>query len=367
MATTLAACSDPLSGFDKLSDVDVIVEDPVRVALADPALEQAEQGGVFGRLFRRAPVEPAAEVDETDGAALPQSTDVAEAEDLTEMPVADVKPEKRRLLGGLFKKPATPEPAPLAAEPDVTRETDAPAEAAVLADAPALNEAPAKKGGLLGLLRRKDNAPEKINPDPVEVASLDPEPFVPVEQARVPAPKRGLLGGLRKKAAGAGGEADVSYGTRLPFGQVARVCEARLKPMGRRIEKAGKGKGFVLYDSAPESTAPRTFYVTGFGDGCPRQFTAALALFGAPSMHEQLRYGSPSEQYPYSATDKAYEKVKARVCGSARRKPCGSKIKSLERNTVFISTYERFSDNGRWADILLHSGAVMASAIKAPY
>lgn len=58
----------------------------------------------------------------------------------------------------------------------------------------------------------------------------------------------------------------------------------------------------------------RTFYVTGFKDNCPRQFTAVLALFGSPQIHDQLRYGKPSKLDPYSTTDKAYEKMKSPVC-----------------------------------------------------
>ena len=59
-------------------------------------------------------------------------------------------------------------------------------------------------------------------------------------------------------------------------------------------------------------------------------------MFGAPSMHEQLRYGQPSEEYPYSDTDKAYEKIKSQICRVGKRKPCGSAISRLERDTVFI-------------------------------
>ena len=159
--------------------------------------------------------------------------------------------------------------------------------------------------------------------------------------------------------------ADVTKGSTLPFGEVGRVCDARGGRLGKEIARfPERGKGYRLHDSAPGSTSPHTFYVTGFRDGCPRQFTAALALFGAPSLYEQLRYGEAAENHSRSATDKAYEKVKSRVCGVSRRKPCGRKIKSLERDTVFISVYERFEDNARWADILVHDGAVLAANIK---
>jgi hypothetical protein len=159
---------------------------------------------------------------------------------------------------------------------------------------------------------------------------------------------------------------DAAFGARLPFGDVARVCEAKSKSLGRKVAQSeNRGQVYKIYDTAPDSTAPRAFYVTGFADRCPRKFFAALAMFGQPSMHEQLRYGRPSTQYPYSATDRAYEKVKSRVCGVGPRKPCGAgKMETLERNTVFISTYENLSGTGRWADILIHDSAVIATAIK---
>ena len=158
---------------------------------------------------------------------------------------------------------------------------------------------------------------------------------------------------------------DVAKGELLAFGDIARVCEAKGTKLGKKVESFGRGsQGYVLYDTKPNSTVPRTFYVTGFSDRCPRQFTAALAMFGAPSMHEQLRYGQASKKHPYSETDKAYERIKGRVCGTSRKQPCGSRISQLERNTVFISSYERFTHNGRWSDVLLHRGTVAASAIK---
>ncbi len=160
---------------------------------------------------------------------------------------------------------------------------------------------------------------------------------------------------------------DVPVGAVMPYGSVARVCDAKGRDMGSQIDKAPeRGSGFTLYDSNPKSTGARTFYMTGFADGCARQFTAALAMFGAPSMHEQLRYGRPAEEYPYSDTDQAYEKVKSQICRVGKRKPCGRAIGRLEKDTVFVSTYENFGNNARWADILLHNGQVMAAAIKTP-
>lgn len=207
---------------------------------------------------------------------------------------------------------------------------------------------PEKRRGLLGLFR--GNA---VADDTVQTASLTPD-----------ATGRGIFGTARPAGIDM---LDVPVGAVLPYGSVARVCDATPRNMGRKIDKApARGSGFTLYDSEPQSTGARTFYVTGFADGCARQFTAALAMFGAPSMHEQLRYGRPAEDYPYSDTDEAYEKVKRQICRVGKRKPCGSAIRRLERDTVFVSTYENFGNNARWADILLHDGQVMAAAIKTP-
>lgn len=154
---------------------------------------------------------------------------------------------------------------------------------------------------------------------------------------------------------------DVAFGTRLPYGELARVCDAPRRSLGAEIERAA---GWRLHDSDPGNTGAHTFYLTGFDDGCPRQFTAALALFGAPSMHEQIRYGLPAEAQPYSETDSAYERLKSRICGVARNEPCGRRISRMERDTVFVSIYERFGENPVWKNLLLHDGAALALDIK---
>ena len=193
----------------------------------------------------------------------------------------------------------------------------------------------------------------------------------PVETPRDAAPERrgSLLGWLTRGAAVADNPAveDLPAGAAPAFGQVSSACHMRGQPLGQKVETSNtRGQTYKIYDSAPGSTAPRPFYITGFADNCPRQITAALALFGDVAMHEQLRYGQPSEQYPYSETDQAYETIKSRICRVGAGKPCGKRLETLARDTVFISVYERFTDNGRWADILLHDGEVMAAALKTP-
>ena len=363
----LSACGDPLARVDKLSDVPLGDVDPVRGALASPE-ELAREGGLFGGLFQRAtpeqdPVTVATAEAETslDQAApdAPESTETAAAEGSEPRVETQDAPRSGGLLG-LFRRSAsepTPEPAleaAAASEPEVQSGDASVAEQTAAAQS--------ERRGLFGAFRR-DQSGEVTQDAPAE--DVQTASLAPVNEGRGARASGGGLFGRSAAAPRKGPDAaDVAFGTVLPFGQVARVCEAKGRQMGKMIEKAGRGRGYQIHDSAPGSTGPRTFYVTGFSDGCPRQFTAALALFGAPSMHEQLRYGRPSDQYPYSATDKAYEKVKSSVCKVSRRKPCGARIGVLERDTVFISTYERFTNNGRWADILIHDGAVLAASLK---
>lgn len=214
-------------------------------------------------------------------------------------------------------------------------------------------------------------------PAPVaETTAADPTLPVAKSEPEQPASRtglKGLFGALTRQSAPEAVTASLSNPSGVPapeaqsvvpaFGNVASACGMARDTLGTKIEETA---GYQLYDTEPDSTAQRTFYVTGFDDKCPRQFRAAVALFGAPSMHETLRYGRPSDAYPYSDTDEAYERIKRAVCGVGKTKPCGKKIDRLERATVFISTYEQFADNGRWSDILLHDGEVVATAFKQP-
>jgi len=307
----LSACGDPLDQVGKLSDLELPEGEPVREAVAASQELGLQDNGVFDGLFRR--IDRQSGVDDVP---LEVSQDAAVAR-LT------VK-ERRDLLARLRR----------AAEISAAALEDPVATSVAQAIEPVAET-------------------QAVVEDEPRVASLDDTLI------RTVAPRRKRTGPRIGPDA-----ADVALGSVLPFGTVARVCEAKSALKGKPIETAGAGRGYAIHDSNPGSAAPRTFYVTGFSDGCPRQFTAALALFGAPEMHEQLRYGRPSDAYPYSTTDKAYEKVKASVCNVAQGKPCGSKINRLEDDTVFISTYEKFSTNGRWADLLLHKGTVVAAAIK---
>jgi hypothetical protein len=146
----------------------------------------------------------------------------------------------------------------------------------------------------------------------------------------------------------------VAPGQSVAFGAVASVCDLPESRLGAPIAQSA---GFALHDSAPGSTEPRTHWITGFSDGCPRQVTAALALFGDVAMHESFRYGS---REAYDATDAAYESVKARVCGVPQGQPCGAALNRLAADTVFVSLYPAFGAEEH-SDLLLHAGELIAA------
>jgi hypothetical protein len=224
-------------------------------------------------------------------------------------------------------------------------------------------EAPAPaatRGGFLGFLRRAADGAKDQEAAPVILAASPPatatDGTVPVASVN-PAP-------------GGPGPNDPDYrivemGTVLPYGTLARVCNVPDRKLGTRVERYPERRGtYAIYDSQPGNTAPHTFYLTGFDDGCARQFTAALAIFGAPETHEQLRYGLPSQVQPYSSTDAAYETLKSQVCRVGKGKPCGSAMSRLSRDTVFVSVYETFGSNQFWKTILLHDGKVVETDIR---
>ena len=158
-------------------------------------------------------------------------------------------------------------------------------------------------------------------------------------------------------------EMDVPFEATVPFGTVARVCDATGKPLGQLVEEAGDG-AYQIYDSGPETMDLRKFYLTGLSDGCPRQFVAATAIFGTPTKYEELHLAEGAPEFQYAATDAAYDDIKLRICGAAPGETCGRKMKKLERNTLFVSAYDLTGEAERWTDILIHDGAVVATALK---
>jgi hypothetical protein len=332
---SLTACGDPLADFERIDDVELAADAPLAKALPD-ADDVAPTDGLLAGLVKREPVT----VTPDSGA------DVA----AESAPVAVVEMPKQGGVAGWLRRVAAAQKTPKALEIVAPLAADAVKEPlnVTLAQVP------------------------KSNAEVVRTASRQPEPIENEKPSVLAEPqkRRGLFPNLTSEKTRKGPDArDVPVGTILPFGKVARVCEAKDQgALGHLLDRStATGRGHKLFDSAPQSVGARTFYVTGFKDNCPRQFTASLALFGSAEVQKQLRYGLPSKSYPYSTTDKAYDKVKSAVCGVGKNQPCGARpMSKLTRNTVFISTYERFSSNARWADILLHDGAVAAAAIKTP-
>ena len=149
----------------------------------------------------------------------------------------------------------------------------------------------------------------------------------------------------------------VAPGTLLPYGQIATVCGQPEASLGTRV---ATGAGYELYDSAPNSTALRVQYLTGFPDGCARTFSAALVLFGDVGTHEVVRYLPSNASMTYSATDTAYEQVKAQFCSAPSGQPCGRNLDRLAAHSTFITIYETFGTNPEWGEIFVHQGQVMA-------
>lgn len=170
----------------------------------------------------------------------------------------------------------------------------------------------------------------------------------------------GLLSALLGPAPAAPVNAGISFGAQVPYGEIAKVCDAPSRGLGTLISQVG---GFRIYDSNPSSTQLRPHYVTGFDDNCPRQFSSALTLTGDVGTHEVVRY-LPSNRAPFNATDDAYEAIKASFCRVRHSKPCGARLDALARNTTFITAYETFGSRPRWAEILLHDGKMKAIGFK---
>jgi hypothetical protein len=163
--------------------------------------------------------------------------------------------------------------------------------------------------------------------------------------------------GLRARAGDAGALvlAAAVPGAALPFGEIATACGETGAALGTPTEELA---GYAIHDTAPGTTAPRTHYVTGFRDGCPRQVTAALAVFGDPVTHETYRYRTSSR--PYGPVDTAYETLKGRVCGVPAGEPCGAAAERLAADTAFLSLYPEFGGEA-YTDLLFHGGEVVAT------
>jgi len=220
------------------------------------------------------------------------------------------------------------------------------------------------------------DAPEDVEPAALVTSDVVEEVDVPDmvvgniaevgAEAVVEAPRAGgifgLLSGLLPDAVDSPDETAAAIPFTPPaFGEMASVCDMAGADLGSRITKVS---GYTVYDSAPGSVAIRPHYVTGFNDRCPRRFDAALVLMGDIGTHELVRYSQTRVNLDYSATDEAYETIKARFCGASRGEPCGDRLDRLARNTTFITAYESFGASPQWAEFLLHDGDVAGADIE---
>lgn len=325
----VSACGDPLRDVPRLSDVDLaedVGETPAVVA-PDPD----ERTSFLGRFLNR------------------DQDEVANAEAQADLAIDTA-------IVGLLQEQTTEVPASTD-----TLITDA--EGAIDATDPAQVLPEPRRVRLWPFGRRNRTAQ---TPTFDENPSVEEAPTLAIAQApaaQAPAQRRGLFG--RRKAVHTGPDAQtVEQGARLPFGEIATVCGVSTSDLGTQVGRHPDNRsGFRIYDTIPNASAPRTYYITGFDDGCARQFTANIVTPGGPLSHEFVRYEARPNA-PMSATDLAYEQVKNSVCRSSNGKPCGAQLLRLESNTIFLSVYERFGTNSDWVEILLHDGRVLAVSRK---
>ena len=152
----------------------------------------------------------------------------------------------------------------------------------------------------------------------------------------------------------------------LSYGDIVPACETPQTALGTEVARyPERGRGDRLYDTSPGDTALRPHFLTGFSDGCPRKFLAALAIFGGPAAYETTRASSAGAA-PRSETDVEYEAIRRRVCAAPLGQTCPARrFSRLESRAVFVSVYQRFGTNPTWADMLIYDGEVIAKDFKS--
>lgn len=338
-----------------------------QAALAAQVAPEPEKKGFLGFLKPKAQPAPAVlagtDIEVVDG-ALTDDEDAQAAEAQTEAqtgvvtgtpeqtrpageaPVLETTEPVKSGLGGLFGflKP---------------KNTDAPTQAALKAPNPENAQ------DLERAVPPQSETPEMAEDATEALAASEPAPETTVK------PKKPLFGFLAPKdgadKARKKSRSTVALGETLPFGTVGISCEARPKDMGKRVDQfpSAGSASWQIYDTAPSSTAPRTQFITGFKDGCARQVTAALILFGSPSLHEVHRYAKARSKVSWSKADNSYESLKSKVCGVGRKTPCPSgKLGQLEKQMAFVSIYKQFGDDKGWLELLLHDGKMETQELR---
>lgn len=273
-----------------------------------------------------------------------------------DLPKPDPKP--RRGFLGLFR--GKPEARALAPPPAEVATDGAPVtETATDADAVA-EETPAQAASVVAAVAVPDGA----IPTPVATPSPTPTPAAPPR-------KRGLLGlfsgsnGARSANVAPDQGAVTATPPGVPsFGQVVRACGIPKQRLGKEVARAPGSSPYRLFDTQPNSVAPRMQYLTGFKDGCPRQVYAAMVLFGSPLLHETRRY-DPSNRRGYSQADIAYEKAKGQVCNVPQGKPCPERRQArLDKQVTLLTAYPRFGSTSEWMDVVLFKGKVTGQSVE---
>lgn len=386
----VSGCSNPLDQLPKLSDLNVAETEPVVDAVAQSDAEIDRQG-LFKSLWKK-PEDPVTTALNSAEASIETATSseqlqpdagIKQADEDTPLvtvlmagdTVSDTttEPDKPRGLFARMGAVLAPTPSQPVSEPDVIAETDTPAEPLVTLisdDDPEVATENAETPEALAIevaestersgfwhfgARAKQDVASDADEETVQLASA----------GVVATPRRGWF--KPKEEVRTGPDAQlVSYGDTLPYGRIATVCGLSKSQLGQKVDQyPERGSGYTLYDSNPAAGGLRTHYLTGFKDGCARQFTSALAIFGSVETHQTVRYKKSNSDLPYSNSDTAFEKVKASVCKVGKGKPCSENgTDKLDKTMVFVSVYERFGTNPRWADILLYKGSVLAKDFK---
>ncbi|PIE12888.1 MAG: hypothetical protein CSA70_07995 [Rhodobacterales bacterium] len=354
----LSACGDPLAQIPRLDEVELSEESTVVEAVAAPA-ELNEDQGFLSRILRKREVAP--KLAETPPAP-PSTEGQAEGEDVASAATA---PANNTATLPAIQPETVPAPAPDPAKANPgKRRWPFGKRAAAKRDkgaTPANSGTPSDTASNVPPASDLAVDPNKLPKEQVTLASLPKTDDGTTLRDTERQARKGLFSNRKAARLTGPDAASVDPGTVLPFGQIARACGTPKRDLGKEVARyPDKGGRYRLHDSQPGHTGQHTFYVTGFKDGCPRQVTGALVMFGRASIHETLRYGLPSAAKPYSKTDLAYEKIKRRVCKSGNRKPCGKSISKLEKGTVFLTVYDRFTGAQGWKNILLSDGKVIA-------
>ncbi|MEM1235089.1 MAG: hypothetical protein AAGH70_13285 [Pseudomonadota bacterium] len=220
----------------------------------------------------------------------------------------------------------------------------------------------ARPGLFSGLFGGGEAPAANAAPAPPEVT----EAGLPEAAAPEPLPRRGLFAGMlnRSRAPAPDPGAD---GIDLRYGMVVPVCGTPRRALGQEVARfPERGSGYRLYDSNPGTIALRPHYITGFDDGCPRKFLAALAVFGGIGAYETTRYRDGRNSTTVTETDTRYKAIRARACGAPVGRACPPRqFARLARSAVFVSVYERFGTSPTWADMLIHDGRVVAKDFKS--